>query len=326
MNHYYLAEGSKKNNLGDIIQGMSARAYLGENAICLDREKLNEFEGEKGILIANGWFMHDYNAFPPSEKLTPFYISFHLASIKLLCSKLNRNHFRKYGPVGCRDRKTQIYFLLNGIPAYYSGCLTVTFNKRKKIFRRSFQDSIVMVDNVDHQFPKEIIEKIREIGNKELNLLNHDPILAESDFDSYLIENEAYINNLMEEYSGASVVITNKLHCALPCLSLGIRVIFIHPNPEDGRLNILNKFILIYSYNEVLSWDRIPDFKVNQRVLKNIQFKLERLTTSFVENKVNPFKKSTNLSDNIEKCLINIIAFALSSFGYLIRKYKSIEK
>ncbi len=326
MNHYYLAEGLKKNNLGDIIQGMSARAYLGENAICLDREKLNEFEGEKGILIANGWFMHDYNAFPPAEKLTPFYISFHLASIKLLFSKANRKHFRKFGPVGCRDRKTQIYFLLNGIPAYYSGCLTVTFNKRKSAFKRTFKDSIVMVDNVDHQFPKEVIDKIKEIGKKEISLFNHDPIHNENDFDSYLIENEAYINKLMEEYSGSSVVITNKLHCALPCLSLGIKVIFIHPNPKDGRLNILGKFIPIYSYTEVLSWDKIPNYKVNQRVLKTIQFKLERLTTCFVENKVNPFKKSTNLSDNIEKYFVNIIAFALSSFGYLIRKYKSFEK
>ncbi len=326
MNQYYLAEGSKKNNLGDIIQGMSARAYLGENAICLDREKLNEFEGEKGILIANGWFMHDYNAFPPTEKLTPFYISFHLASIKLLFSNANRKHFRKFGPIGCRDRKTQVYFLLNGIPAYYSGCLTVTFNKRKSAFKRTFKDSIVMVDNVDHQFPKEVIDKIREIGKKEISLFNHDPIHNENDFDSYLIENESYINKLMEEYSGSSVVITNKLHCALPCLSLGIKVIFIHPNPKDGRLNILGKFIPIYSYTEVLSWDKIPNYKVNQRVLKTIQFKLERLTTCFVENKVNPFKKSTNLSDNIEKYFVNIIAFALSSFGYLIRKYKSFEK
>ena len=326
MNHYYLAEGTKRNNLGDIIQGMSARTFLNENAICLDREKLDEFNGEAGILIANGWFMHNYKAFPPSSKLTPFYISFHLASIKLLLSKENRNHFKKFGPVGCRDRKTQLLFLLNGIPAYYSGCLTVTFNKQSQNYKFDSSDTMVMVDNVDHPFPEEIKDQIKKITNKEIRFFNHDPIHTESHFNDYLKINETYINQLMEAYKGADLVVTNKLHCALPCLALGIKVIFIHPNPKDGRLNILGKFIPIYPYSTVLSWDKIPDYKVNQRVLKNIQFKLERLTTSFVKHKVNPFKKSTNLNDHLEKYLIIIIAFFLSFFGFFIRKYKSIER
>lgn len=326
MNHYYLAEGTKRNNLGDIIQGMSARTFLNENAICLDREKLDEFNGEPGILIANGWFMHNYNAFPPSSKLTPFYISFHLASIKLLLSKENRNHFKKFGPIGCRDRKTQLLFLFNGIPAYYSGCLTVTFNKLSQNYKFESTDTMVMVDNVDHPFPEEIKGQIKKITNKELRFFNHDPIHTESHFNDYLKINETYINQLMEAYNGADLVVTNKLHCALPCLALGIKVIFIHPNPQDGRLNILGKFIPIYSYSAVLCWDKIPDYKVNQRVLKNVQFKLEKLTTSFVKNKVNSFKKSTNLNTQLEKYLIIIIAFSLSFFGFFIRKYKSIER
>ena len=72
MNHYYLAEGTKRNNLGDIIQGMSAMAFLNDNAICIDREKLDVFQGEAGILIANGWFMHNYSTFPPAKNLIPF--------------------------------------------------------------------------------------------------------------------------------------------------------------------------------------------------------------------------------------------------------------
>jgi hypothetical protein len=326
MNHYYLAEGTKRNNLGDIIQGMSARTFLNENAICLDREKLDEFNGEAGILIANGWFMHDYKAFPPSSKLTPFYISFHLASIKLLFSKANRNHFKKFGPVGCRDRKTQFLFLLNGIPAFYSGCLTITFNKKNSNFKRINTDSLVMIDNVDHKFPKEIKEKIGKISGKEIRFLNHDPIQDDTDYDDYLNSNESYINKLIEEYLGASLVITNKLHCALPCLSLGIKVIFIHPNPKDGRLNILGKFIPIYSYSEVLNWDKIPDFKVNQNVMKQTRYKLERLTISFVEKKINPFIKSSNLSDNLELFFIKLVATLLNGFGYIIRKYKSSER
>ena len=326
MNHYYLAEGTKRNNLGDIIQGMSARTFLNENAICLDREKLDEFNGEAGILIANGWFMHDYKAFPPSSKLTPFYISFHLASIKLLLSKENRNHFKKFGPIGCRDRKTQLLFLLNGIPAYYSGCLTVIFNKQSQDYKFSSTDTIVMVDNVDHPFPEEIKDQIKKITNKELLFFNHDPIHTESHFNDYLKINEAYINQLMAAYQGADLVITNKLHCALPCLSLGIKVIFIHPNPLDARLNIASKFIPIYAYSEVLNWRVIPDFRINKINLNRIRFKLERLTNYFVEKKINPFIKSSNLSDNLELFFIKLVATLLIGFGYIIRKYKSSER
>jgi len=326
MNHYYLAEGTKRNNLGDIIQGMSARTFLNENAICLDREKLDEFNGEAGILIANGWFMHDYKAFPPSSKLTPFYISFHLASIKLLLSKENRSHFKKFGPIGCRDRKTQLLFLLNGIPAYYSGCLTVTFNKQSQDYKFSSTDTIVMVDNVDHPFPEEIKDQIKKITNKDLRFFNHDPIHTESHFNDYLKINETYINQLMAAYQGADLVVTNKLHCALPCLSLGIKVIFIHPNPLDARLNIASKFIPIYAYSEVLNWRVIPDFRINKINLNRIRFKLERLTNYFVAHKMNPMKETNNFGDTLQKTALVTLAFALNFLGFFIRKYKSIER
>jgi len=323
MNHYYLAEGSKKNNLGDIIQGMSARAFLNENAICLDREKLDLFDGEEGLLIANGWFMHNYNAFPPSRKLKPLYISFHLASIRLLFSRENRIHFRKFGPVGCRDRKTQLLFLLNGISAYYSGCLTLTFKKSVHLINESTADTLVLVDNVDHKFPLEIISQIKKISTKELKVFNHDPIQVEGDFKAYLKVNEAYINDLMKEYMNAGMVITNKLHCALPCLSLGLKVIFIHPNPTDARLNIISKLMPIYSYSQVLSWNTIPDFKINNNILSQIQNKLKKLTNNFIQRHQKPIDYNENFQNGLMKFSLQILPFLLAPLGYLIRKYKS---
>ncbi len=67
------------NNLGDFIQSIAAQKWAGEaTPSALNRDQLKDYEGPAVNLIMNGWFMEPPYQWPPSEMITPFFISFHL--------------------------------------------------------------------------------------------------------------------------------------------------------------------------------------------------------------------------------------------------------
>ena len=65
-------------NIGDYIQSLASKQFLGNIDIFLNRERLDEYCGEKVRLIMNGWFMHEPLHWPPSESIEPMFVSFHL--------------------------------------------------------------------------------------------------------------------------------------------------------------------------------------------------------------------------------------------------------
>ena len=56
----------------------------------------------------NGWYTHDISKFPPSDKITPLLISFHLNNPYLAIK--NKDFFKKHEPVGCRDLSSMKMF------------------------------------------------------------------------------------------------------------------------------------------------------------------------------------------------------------------------
>ena len=67
------------NNLGDFIQSIAAKFQLNEKETYeLDRDQLHIYNGPKVFLIMNGWFMEESKNWPPSKKITPLFLSFHL--------------------------------------------------------------------------------------------------------------------------------------------------------------------------------------------------------------------------------------------------------
>ena len=67
------------NNLGDFIQSIAAKYELNAKKIYeLDRDQLYIYNGPRVFLIMNGWFMEEPMNWPPSEKITPLFLSFHL--------------------------------------------------------------------------------------------------------------------------------------------------------------------------------------------------------------------------------------------------------
>lgn len=124
----------KQVNIGDYIQALAAAQFLPKTDGFIQREKLKEYDGERCKVIMNGWYMHHTEQWPPSEKITPLFVAFHInASAKEgLVSKESIDYLKRFQPVGCRDYHTRDLLLSKGVDAYFSACLTLTLGMRYK--------------------------------------------------------------------------------------------------------------------------------------------------------------------------------------------------
>jgi hypothetical protein len=320
-NEYYLIEGEKRNNSGDVLQGLVAKQFLSIDSKCIDREKIKSGNYADGIVISNGWFQHNIEEFPVKENQYPIYISVHIAKSELLQKESTREHLKKYAPIGCRDKKTMQLLSFWGIPSYFSSCLTITSNKLIKgsIIK---SNEILLIDNIDHPIPINTIYKIEELFGKQLIRINHNPKSKETNFEEYIESESENVIQFLQKYQNSDYIVTSKLHAALPCLALKKKVLFIHPNPSDKRLSTLNEYIQIYSYNEVNLWKKIPEFNFKNEKFEKHQIKIEKIITQSILRRINILQKS----NDPELILINIksiiISFIFNNIRIILTKTK----
>jgi len=254
-------------NIGDYIQSLAARQFFEEGIdLFLNREYLNLYQGDPVRIILNGWFLHETQNWPPSDAIIPLIISFHINSLsyKHLFSSKSFSFFKKWEPIGCRDKKTEEILKNHGISAYFSGCLILTlgdkyftsktkdtiyfvgpyFEVSRKLFRL-LQYSFVFIFNLG--FIIELSEKIYSRLNvksiikssafycdysksfdkeilRKLKFIHH--ILNDSQFESES-ERFKYAEKLVKMYADARFIVTSRIHCALPCLGLETPVIYV---------------------------------------------------------------------------------------------------
>lgn len=239
-------------NVGDYIQSLAAKQYLPKVDTLVSRERLSDYKGDKTKIILNGWFTHNAANWVPAENLIPLFISFHInnTAAPLMLSQKGIDCLKKNQPVGCRDSYTLNLLKSHGIEAYFSGCLTLTLDGYKaKDSERT--ENIYIVDPLYGYTTKRKVfanyktflrsiqrKKIFELGKRKKHLKKL--ISAELMQKAIFIEQEppaniyttdekfAMAERLLHNYARAKLVITSRIHCALPCLALGTPVIFIN--------------------------------------------------------------------------------------------------
>lgn len=204
-------------NFGDEIQSLAARNCMPRVDTEIARENLKTFASPvKHVLLMNGWFSHDpENEFPPSSDIIPVYYSFHItpSARDFFTTPACIAHFKKWQPIGCRDRGTMRLLQNKGIDSFYSKCLTLTFSRREKEPRNG---KIFLVDTSAFVLPKNIKSTAVITTHKH----NQDHLGGEWKTQQ--------AQNLLNRYKDdARLVITGKLHCALPCQALGIPTIYL---------------------------------------------------------------------------------------------------
>lgn len=164
-------------NIGDYIQSIAAKSFAGGSnqlrIVYHNRDELREYVGPAGKIIMNGWFTYKPDNFPPSSRLHPLFISFHLNE-SFIGDLLSRDdvidYLKSHEPIGCRDTKTMELLQTRGINAYFSGCLTLTIGKTNRFYIRRAQSKIVLVDPVSYM-PHG--NSIKEILGTSFKLIKH---------------------------------------------------------------------------------------------------------------------------------------------------------
>ncbi len=218
-------------NFGDEIQSIAAARLLPRVDYRIPRERLRDFRcDEKCLLLMNGWFGNGAQ-FPPAECIVPLYVSFHVArgAERLYTSPEAVAHFKKHSPVGCRDRGTMEILRSAGIDAYYSKCLSLIFPTRGA----AAADSIVVVDVAGGRGRR--FRRIFRSADKPVLPFSHAHMMDTlgDEFKSQIA------GRLLDAYrERAALVVTSRLHCALPCLAMGIPVIYC--GPHEYRTAVLS--------------------------------------------------------------------------------------
>lgn len=284
-------EGLKRNNIGDVFQALAVADHLKQDYAVLDREKLsNPHSTQPLLLFANGWYMHDYSAFPPASNIKPVYVSVHFSNCEILNRKNNREHFRKHGPIGARDLKTLIMLRAAGIPSYYSGCFTVALKRRNP---NEVPEDFLIVDGIDHPLSKASTNAIERAVGMQSKRVSHDPPSQNLSFESYQRTAFKHAEELLSRYVSAKLVVTTKIHCALPCLAMGVPVIIVHPDPREERLYPAREFLPIIALENI---DRVTTELANL-TKKNSVISRKRFFKDFVDEAIliadNPVRSSS---------------------------------
>ncbi len=265
-------EGKRSFNIGDYIQSLAAKQFLPKVDVLINRDKMSHYEGEDTKIILNGWFTHNVKDWIPSNHIIPLFISFHMnnTAAPFMLNDEGIDYLKKHEPIGCRDRYTAQILNEKGIESYFSGCLTLTLDSYKVTDNQRGED-IYIVDPLYGYITKQKVfksfrsfarslynGKIFELGKRKKHLEN---IISKELSDSAIYINQEPPANtyteeqkfemaeeLLHKYARAKLVITSRIHCALPCLALGTPVIFINGFDSfvdscrfDGLINLFNR-------------------------------------------------------------------------------------
>ena len=273
-------------NLGDYVQTIAVRKALEKiykneklEFDYFDRDSLSFYENEsmkRDRVVMQGWFSHSYS-FLPSKFLNPVYVGTHFdLQAQIFIEKMLsiKPDLFKSSEIGCRDYSTLSFCKKHHIAAYYSRCLTLTLPKRPLM---DTQKKVFLV-NIPEDWEKFIPENLR----KNAVRVNQKKILKGSEAWWKLYSNA---EALLEQYrSQASLVITTALHCASPCLAMGIPIVLLADNPEENlvRFSALDGLIKVKTLKDLEQGKvnfnpQVFDIELlKQAMLTNLRYELNR--------------------------------------------------
>ena len=181
-------------------------------------------------------------------------------------------YLRAQEPVGARDTMTLDKLLERNVSTYFSACLTLTWDPNIRLQSPQPRSQVLVIDTVAHS---------------QTTLANLVPEKIMQSYISYSV-NPGYVDNQgihsrptfhhpfqfaygnLIQIAQAKLVITSRIHVALPCVALGTPVIFTLvdgapdsglPGGGGGRVEGLTPlFHLAYLNTTENSWRFEPDF------------------------------------------------------------------
>jgi hypothetical protein len=278
-------------NIGDDIQPYAIEQLVGRRTEKVYRDHLYR-QTKPVALVGNSWYfvtsplssleamLRGGRMFPPPDCVTPLYIGISISqrAEKYMLSPEGIAHLKRYSPVGCRDQHTLEMLRARGVDAYYSGCPTMTLEN--KYTQRD--DRIYIVDTDRRPRVEGLLRRLTSNPTKGEDFT---PLIPEHirrqattlthlvDFGDDQEKRYAYVDNLIRAYSTARLVITTRLHVALPCAALGTPCVLLHKS--DFRFTGYD-FLKMYHPGNIHECDwnpetmGIPDVSEHKRKMRGI--------------------------------------------------------
>lgn len=273
-------------NIGDHIQSCAAEQFLPNVNFYVERDALDKPIEEAAKIIMNGWFTDAPENWPPNPNLIPLFISFHLqpsSALVILNKKENIDYLKKHAPIGCRDYNTLQLLQDKGIDSYYSFCLTTTLDEKFKSKKRT--NDIILVDLL-YSYDKSILRKlnfvqvIKKLPFSKIKKLKG-YFIPKAQVSHYLpkkiinnsIKLDHYVSasqtneelyatakSYLSKYATAKLVITSRIHCALPCLALGTPVLFLMEGLTDEGQH-MSRFRGVLDHMNILTNQNKEEFE-----------------------------------------------------------------
>ena len=261
------------HNLGDYIQTIATQDALSsifdiKSFEFWDRDSLSFYGLLKSspamCCIMQGWFSHNEH-FLPSKNILPVYVGTHLsvrAQVLLQRILCIEPQFFQGIEFGCRDQFTLEFCRQFELDSYFSRCLTLTL--QRGFFKQSQNRRVLLVDiplEWESYLPLSMQRTSMRVSQKVVEGKEHWKTLykkAESLLDFYA--------------HSAGLVITTALHCAAPCLAMGIPVVLIAVDKKENmnRFSALKGLLPVYTFDELKS-KKIPFYEARSLALSNLR-------------------------------------------------------
>ncbi len=311
-------------NIGDYVQSLAARQFLPQVDLYVERDRLASYTGDPIKLIMNGWFAHSSKNWPPNPLIDPLIVSFHLnkgVANEMMASKEIIAYFKNHEPIGCRDYDTLNRIKEAGIDSYYSGCLTTTLNYNGRLLGKDPERGskiiladVLFKDDVRLRIKRNRLYIIRDLFIGKLFSLNKVKRYIDNLIPARLKQHVAHLTcyypentsedqrfdhaiYILKELASAKLVITSRIHIALPCLALNTPVLFVF----GGQLTDLQEFRRLDGVINLMNVLVEDDFDTTVPHLKGIQF-FKRSEIDWDKPPQNPRQHITLRNELIRKC------------------------
>ena len=296
----------KSKNIGDYVQTLSVINLINQDYTILERESLDNYKGKKTKTIINGWFMENPLNFPPSKHIDPIFISFHInPSIEKEFLNLKTiDYLKQYEPIGCRDKHTQSILKRYNIETYFSSCVTLTL-KKQDFMDSSYKEKRILIIGAFDRLKPSI--RFRQGGKKALiSCIKWPYKFFNYQFKKYIfrkwLNNQNYYTeffnqtveekisshsdgiekakSMLKKIANSEIVITSRIHSALPAVAMEKKVIFIDEGLEHinhkSRLSGLTSFFKSIKLKEIrmLNLDSIRVEMKHKSYSKEIEEKI----------------------------------------------------
>lgn len=286
-------KGKNAYNVGDVFQSVAVlhlyekMGIKQEDIFNIDFYSLNHYNGDYLILPFvnnNTSYKNFIKKFPLSPRIIPVFFGFNM-------NRKDCDDFIPYltshQPILTRDEDTMNILRHFGVEAYTVGCITLTLPKRVSTPE---SEKIFFVDISQELLPY-IPEKLLSSGELITHDLSELPEAEQPKGDEY-----QYVLNFLERYKNeASLVVTSRLHAAVPCIAMGIPVI-LAINNIDVRFSWLEKLIPLYdlhSYSEI-NWNP------KSIDIEDMKKKMERIFKKQIHNCVEKYNDIVELTEFLE--------------------------